>query len=805
MLNGRKLYGFSTHRQPWSNEMERVAVLAEKHARGDAARAVRSVRKERVRVERRAAARKAAGEAAVEAATKALQGLVIGGLVGEEGGRERRAVEAGDEQPVVAASDYGADGSAAGKADRAAEEERAAEEKSAAEAATRAMQRPAIRGGVCGATGQVTTTGRGDEGRKEKGPRSFPQTNDENEREGWVRSREGAPAAVLLRPPDPGLPVPPHDQLANPRGGLVFLYPSHARSSDSGSRSGSQSCFHGCYGHCQGTSLCSNRSPALIARYGLLPSVLLSVAPLPSGFSPRLRYKPFLSFLLRSPLATMATEHNPDHVMTEGQIPVGDDTLDELGEEFLEDLADGALPVLNDEVAHSAPASSHPSQSGEPAAKKLCGEGQSSAAGPSGVASASTSAPPSIPRASSSGSSDATAPALGRAIGPSAPRPAPVSRSRPVHPEPEPENAAAGAASGLAPNVRFRNLRRHRTTVGTTLHALTRNTQSLVDVIFPESSAEEVRAAVLTRIASLINGQAFNGVIPSYESATGEALQRPRRTYSRHSFFWLAAQDARIFRSLFPITVRLANNRAMEVKVFSDPNLEFTMARARGDTHMVLRNVPLGYSPERLRSTLLAGVTDAGQPWLSDIRLFHRLKDPYDDSAYSQLLGLPVAAEGDVGFERIPAVLWLPGQEDPVLLNISSHSCSVCSSNHRVNDHACFALTRPARLPNRHAISVSQLQSVNGRLIGQQPAPAAFKKDPGLLLIGVDLDMDVWTCSLCDFTCGLALDSAMYHIASETHRKRLQESAHLPAVKEKYGAWRVSTLLQHQNISAFLQ
>ncbi|CAI5955555.1 unnamed protein product [Closterium sp. NIES-64] len=401
----------------------------------------------------------------------------------------------------------------------------------------------------------------------------------------------------------------------------------------------------------------------------------------------------------------MATEHNPDHVMTEGQIPVGDDTLDELGEEFLEDLSDVALPVLNDEVAHSAPAGTHSTQSGEPAAKKLCGEGQSSAAGPSGVASASTSAPPSIPRASSSGSSDATAPALGRAIAPSAPRPAPASRSRPVQPEPEPEHAAAGAASGLAPNVRFQNLRRH----------------------------------------------------------------------------------------------------PMEVKVFSDPNVEFTMALARGDTHMVLRNVPLGYSPERLRSTLLAGVTDAGQPWLSDIRLFHRLKDPYDDSAYSQLLALPVAAEGDVGFERIPAVLWLPGQEDPVLLNISSHSCSVCSSNHRVTDHACFALTRRARLPNRHTISVSQLQSVNGRLIGQQPAPAAFKKDPGLFLIGVDLDVEVWTCSLCDFTCGLALDSAMYHIASETHRKRLQESAHLPAVKEKYGAWRVSTLLQHQNISAFLQ
>ncbi|CAI5952374.1 unnamed protein product [Closterium sp. NIES-65] len=450
----------------------------------------------------------------------------------------------------------------------------------------------------------------------------------------------------------------------------------------------------------------------------------------------------------------MATKHNPDHIMTEGQILVGDDTLDDLGKEFLEDLSYGTLPVLNDEVAHCAPVGTQSSSSGKPAAKKLCGEGQSLAAGPSGVASASTSAPPPVPRASSSGSSDATPPALGRAHAPSAPRPAPASHSRPVQPEPEPKHAAAGAANSLAPNARFRNLRRHRTTVGTVLHTLTRNTQSLVDVIFPESSAEDVHAAVLARISALITGQAFNGVILSYKSAAGEAIRLPRRTYSRHSYSWLSANDARIFRSLFPVTVRLANNRAVEVKVFSDPNLEFTMARARGDTHMVLHNVPLGYSPERLRSTLLAGVTNAGQPWLSDIRLFHRLKDPYDDSAYSQLLGLPVAAEGDVGFERIPAVLWLPGQEDPVLLNISSHSCSVCSR----------------------------------RLIGQQPAPGAFKKDPGLLLVGVDLNVEVWTCSLCDFVCGLALDSAMYNIASETHRKRLQESAHLPAVKEKYGA-----------------
>ncbi|CAI6004291.1 unnamed protein product [Closterium sp. NIES-65] len=225
----------------------------------------------------------------------------------------------------------------------------------------------------------------------------------------------------------------------------------------------------------------------------------------------------------------MATEHNPDHVMTEGQIPVGDDYFDELGDEFLGELPDGALRDLHENAAPSAPVGAQPPPSGEPAAKKLCSEGQSSAASTSGTASAPPSAPPPVPRASSSGSSAATASAPGRTPPPSAPRPAPASRSRPLQPEPEPDHTAAGVTTGLAPNARYRNLRRHRMTVGAVLHTLTRDTQSMVDVIFPESSSEEVRAAVLSHISALINGQAFNGVIiPSFESAGAHAQHASR-------------------------------------------------------------------------------------------------------------------------------------------------------------------------------------------------------------------------------------------------------------------------------------
>ncbi|CAI5956564.1 unnamed protein product [Closterium sp. NIES-65] len=285
----------------------------------------------------------------------------------------------------------------------------------------------------------------------------------------------------------------------------------------------------------------------------------------------------------------MASHHNPDAVMADEQLAVGDDTITDLGDYVLEDLPDGALPELN----------------GEPAAKKQCGEGTSSgSAGPS----TSTAAPPAsqpMRRSNSSGSSATTAP--------SSPRPA-------VPPRP---------------------------------------------------------------------------------------------------------------------------SRPIEVKIHTDPYPDFSAAKARGDTHVVVRNVPLGIKAENLHESLLTGKTEDGLPWLADLLHFHRLKDSYDGSAYSQMLGLPIAAEGDLSFER--------------------------------------------------------------KLLGQNAATAAFKKHPGLVLIGLDLDVEVWACSVCDYECGIALESAMFHINSDSHRTKLQDSAHLNATKDKYGAWKAETMVQHHRIKALLQ
>lgn len=45
-IKGRNLYANGTWRQPWADETERHAAAAEKHSRGDIARAARAIRKE---------------------------------------------------------------------------------------------------------------------------------------------------------------------------------------------------------------------------------------------------------------------------------------------------------------------------------------------------------------------------------------------------------------------------------------------------------------------------------------------------------------------------------------------------------------------------------------------------------------------------------------------------------------------------------------------------------------------------------------------------------------------------------------
>ncbi|CAI5966875.1 unnamed protein product [Closterium sp. NIES-64] len=81
------------------------------------------------------------------------------------------------------------------------------------------------------------------------------------------------------------------------------------------------------------------------------------------------------------------------------------------------------------------------------------------------------------------------------------------------------------------------------------------------------------------------------------------------------------------------------------------------------------------------------------------------------------------------------------------------------------------------------------------QLLGARPAANEFRKDPGLLFIGLETEIEPWTCVLCNFACGPALDSAMVHMASEAHTSNLRAAAKGPAAKEKYSNWRALTFL----------
>ncbi|CAI5516073.1 unnamed protein product [Closterium sp. Naga37s-1] len=224
-----------------------------------------------------------------------------------------------------------------------------------------------------------------------------------------------------------------------------------------------------------------------------------------------------------------------------------------------------------------------------------------------------------------------------------------------------------------------------------------------------------------------------------------------------------------------------------------------------GATTLSVRNVPIGYDPDDIKEFLLNATTEDGLPWLEDLQHFHRVSDPFEGVAFTIMDGLPIPCPDDHTFKRIPASIPLEEGGLPMLLNFSSHTCSFCASNHRDADHESFAARRRQRLPNKHTISVGQLQQTNGQILGAHAVPVSFRNDPGLLFIGLDSLVETWTCVLCDFRCGKALDSAMSHMASGQHATQLRATSHLPPAKEKYSTWRALTLLEEPRIATFMR
>ncbi|CAI5499056.1 unnamed protein product [Closterium sp. Naga37s-1] len=228
---------------------------------------------------------------------------------------------------------------------------------------------------------------------------------------------------------------------------------------------------------------------------------------------------------------------------------------------------------------------------------------------------------------------------------------------------------------------------------------------------------ESHRTEILAGINAQLCGFMFDsGIIPPFEHTVGDSLRVARHVYGRLLFSWPSQEDASVFRKLFPLMLKISNSRPVMLKVFVDRYEAFTAAKAAGAPTLSIRNVPLEIDPEEIRAFLLGSTEEDGSHWLADLTDFHRASDPYENTFFTHLAGLPVATPDDPNFERIPSEFLLEENKPTMLLNFSCHVCTLCGNNHRAPDHETFAARRRGRLTNKNTISIAQLQQANACL-----------------------------------------------------------------------------------------
>ncbi|CAI5464016.1 unnamed protein product [Closterium sp. Yama58-4] len=179
-------------------------------------------------------------------------------------------------------------------------------------------------------------------------------------------------------------------------------------------------------------------------------------------------------------------------------------------------------------------------------------------------------------------------------------RPTPAPAMDPAaDPEAGPDLTLTGLESSAAPAPvlagPLSRLRRNRDVVGEVVHNLVRDTHSLVTIIYPDNVAEIHRSKIISRVRSGLRPAFFphSNRVPTFESVVGEVLRLPRRSYTRLVFQLPSRDDARGFCRAFPMTYH-HNGGAVELKLYDDPEPDLTAAKARGETHLVIRNVPVG-------------------------------------------------------------------------------------------------------------------------------------------------------------------------------------------------------------------
>ncbi|CAI5479029.1 unnamed protein product [Closterium sp. Yama58-4] len=321
---------------------------------------------------------------------------------------------------------------------------------------------------------------------------------------------------------------------------------------------------------------------------------------------------------------------------------------------------------------------------------------------------------------------------------------------------------------------------------------------SVVTLLFPEAGADKIRATLLSKILAKLKPSLFScGFVPDARPANGETMRFAGRSYATICVSWPTEQSAREFLPIFNNPIELGPGRSISVKPYTDPQPEFTAAKANGSPVLSLCRVPARFEESNLLAYLVPR-------WLAGINSFHRMQDPYDGVFLNIFTRIPIPLTADPDICTIPALIPIGGNEPEILVKVSTHACSICASNHRMEDHAIFSCKRKGRLSNKAHLTVAQLQQANGSVLGARTAPNAFRADPGLLFIGTDLDVEPWTCVACNFECGPAIDSALQHMESPQHRAQLLANAH-KAAKEKYLTWSYSAFMKEGGFDEFLK
>ncbi|CAI5522969.1 unnamed protein product, partial [Closterium sp. Naga37s-1] len=210
------------------------------------------------------------------------------------------------------------------------------------------------------------------------------------------------------------------------------------------------------------------------------------------------------------------------------------------------------------------------------------------------------------------------------------------------------------------------------------------SSRSVVTLLFPEAGADAIRATLIAKILAKLKPSLFDcGYVPDARPTNGETMRFAGRSYATICVSWPTQQSADEFLAIFNHPIELSTGRFVSVKPYTDPYPDFTKAKADGAPILSLRRVPARFE----EANLLAYLVPA---WLAGIESFHRMKDPYDGVFLPILTGIPTPLPTDPDFRTIPARIPVSGNDPDILVNISTHECSICASNHRVEDHATF-------------------------------------------------------------------------------------------------------------------